>query len=312
MAEVTGNPPVEYRAATVEAAPGVESGWQTQNQPQSADPSTALEVARQLVAEFIGTFAFVFVTVCMAYWWHPDFLSMGLAGGITAAILVAAFARLGSGQFNPAITLGMVVGGQLKLTRALMIIPVQIISAVLACFVLASFLGTNEKMNWIQGGPINEATGQQTVTMLEPVAAATPGIPERLEIPEPIGQVQARPMPGTHRLSVVQAIVLEAMLTFLWGVAVFTGLRQRNWIMTGLLVGGAVAVGVLLGGIFTGGAMNPVRAFGPAVVSGQWNFHLVYWIGPMLGGVLAAVICKLFLMPDDDKEEAPGLEYPVR
>ena len=310
MAEVTGNPPVEYRAGT-ELATGQAAGWQTQPQDKSTGSMEDVSIARQLVAEFIGTFAFIFVAVSTAYWWYPDFVAMGLACGITVGVLVAAFSYLGSGQFNPAITLGMVLGGKLPLTRALFIIPVQVAAAVMACFILSSFLGANEKMNWIEIGPIVESTGQQTATMLDPVAAATPRIPTRLEIPEPIGQVAAREVPGSQRVSILQAIVLEAMLTFFWGLAVFAGLRNQNRMAMGFLVGGAVAVGILVGGILTGAAMNPVRAFGPALVSGQWSFQMIYWIGPMMGGALAGVICGHFLFAEEE-EEGPALEYPGR
>ena len=310
MAEVTGNPPVEYRAGT-ELAASQTASWQTQPKDKSAGAMEDVSIARQLVAEFIGTFAFIFVAVSTAYWWYPDFVAMGLACGITVGVLVSAFSCLGSGQFNPAITLGMVLGGKLPLTRALFIIPVQVAAAVMACFILSSFLGANEKMNWIERGPIVESTGQQTATMPEPLAAATPRIPSRLEIPEPIGQVAAREVPGSQRVSILQAIVLEAMLTFFWGLAVFAGLRNENRMAMGFLVGGAVAVGILAGGILTGAAMNPVRAFGPALVSGQWSFQMVYWIGPMMGGALAGVICGHFLFAEEE-EEGPVLEYPGR
>ncbi len=311
MAEVTVNPPVEYRAGTESAASQV-AGWQTQPQSKSAGAMEDVSIARQLVAEFIGTFAFIFVAVSTAYWWYPDFVAMGLACGITVGVLVAAFSYLGSGQFNPAITLGMVLGGKLPLTRALFIIPVQVVAAVMACFILSSFLGKNEKMNWIERGPVVESTGQQTATMLDPIAAATPRIPPRLEIPEPIGQVVAREVPGSQRVSILQAIVLEAMLTFFWGLAVFAGLRKKNRMAMGFLVAGAVTVGVLAGGILTGAAMNPLRAFGPALVSGQWSFQMVYWIGPMLGGALAGVVCGHFLFVEEEAEEGPALEYPGR
>ena len=41
-------------------------------------------------------------------------------------------------------------------------------------------------------------------------------------------------------------------------------------------------------GVLTGGAMNPARAFAPALFSGFWQNQIVYWIGPLLGGALAA------------------------
>jgi len=300
MAEVTGTPPVEYRAPTELPQPTVQSGWEARPQWSQEDRSEEYTPVQQVIAEFIGTFAFVSVAVCTTYWWYPDFVAMGLACGWTVAVLVSAFSRLGSGQFNPAITLGLLLGGRLPLARAMMILPTQVISAVLACFILSSFLGTNEKMNWIQQGPIDETTGQLTATMKTPIEAATPFVPPRMEIPKPIGQVAPREVPNSQRVSVVKAIVIEVMLTFFWGLAVFAGLRNENRQMAGFFIGGAVMVGLLCGGILTGAVMNPVRAFGPAVVSGQWDFQLIYWIGPMLGGALAGVVCGQFLFRDDE------------
>ena len=300
MAEVTGNPPVGYGASTQLPQSTSQSGWEvpTQGGPgQEDEPYTPLQ---QITAEFIGTFALISVVVCATYWWYPDFVAMGLACGLTVAVLVTAFSRIGSGQFNPAITLALVLAGRLAPIRAMMILPAQILSAVLACFVLSSFLGENEKMNWVKPGPVTPNTGQQVATMKTPIEAATPFIPARMEIPEPIGQVSPREVPNTKRVSVVKAIVIEVLLTFFWGLAVFAGLRSENRQMAGILVGGAVTVGLLCGGIITGAVMNPVRAFGPAVVSGQWEFQLVYWIGPMLGGALAGVVLGQFLFRDDE------------
>ena len=300
MAEVTGNTPVEYGASTELPQPTGQSGWETHAQWPQEEKSEDYTPVQQVAAEFIGTFAFVSVAVCTTYWWYPDFVAMGLACGLTVAVLISAFSRLGSGQFNPAITLGLLLGGRLPLARAMMILPAQIISAVLACFILSSFLGANEKLNWIERGPINETTGQQTATMKTPIEAATPFIPTRMEIPEPIGQVAPREIPNSQRVSVVKAIVIEVMLTFFWGLAVFAGLCRENRKIAGFLVGATVAVGLLCGGILTGAVMNPVRAFGPALVSGQWDFQLIYWIGPMLGGALAGVVCGQFLFRNEE------------
>ena len=175
MAEVTGQPPVEYQSVS-QPTEGQATAWAEKPQWGEPEPDAGPGVAQTLVAEFIGTFALVAVGVTTWYWMFPDLLAVGLATGLTVAVLVTAFNRLGSGQFNPAITLGLLLGGRMKASRAMMIIPVQIISAVLACFVLSNFLGTNEKMNWIKTGPINEETGQVTATMKSPVEAATPGV----------------------------------------------------------------------------------------------------------------------------------------
>jgi glycerol uptake facilitator-like aquaporin len=321
MAEVTGNPPVEYRNVGVETAQSQSAGWQ-QTQVSATIPDEGVSIARQLVAEFIGTFALVFIAVSATYWWYPDYIVMGLASGVTVAVLVIAFTQLGSGQFNPAITLGLLLGGKLKFTRALFIVLTQIFAAVLACLILSSFLGVNEKSNWIVKNPVDEATGQQTSTMLEPVGTATPTIPERIGFKDPqmkdiepgkaypTGSFRQYQVPESQRVSTLQAIVLEAMLTFFWGLAVFAGWRQRNRVATGLMVGGAVFVGIVACAIMTGAAMNPVRAFGPALVSGTWDFQMVYWIGPLLGGALAGVVCGHLLFNDDESEEGSELQYP--
>eukprot|EP01133_Synstelium_polycarpum_P012111 gene12111-14167_t len=60
-------------------------------------------------------------------------------------------------------------------------------------------------------------------------------------------------------------------------------------------VGCAVFAGVAMLNPFTGGSMNPARSFGPAVVSGEWSHHYVYWIGPCLGGLIAGLLYRFFL-----------------
>ena len=68
------------------------------------------------------------------------------------------------------------------------------------------------------------------------------------------------------------------------------------------LLGIAVAHGtvlifdILVGGPLTGAAMNPARAFGPALVSGMWEYHYVYWIGPVLGGSMAGLLYTLMFL----------------
>ena len=46
-------------------------------------------------------------------------------------------------------------------------------------------------------------------------------------------------------------------------------------------------------------AVNPARAFGPALVSGQWVAQIAYWVGPILGGIVAALVWEYFLLPPE-------------
>jgi len=92
-------------------------------------------------------------------------------------------------------------------------------------------------------------------------------------------------------VSVGAGIALEAILTFFLVTVVFgTGIDGRGPKIGGLAIGLTVALDIMAGGPITGAAMNTARTFGPAVVSGTWDNHIVYWIGPLLGGALAGLI----------------------
>lgn len=91
--------------------------------------------------------------------------------------------------------------------------------------------------------------------------------------------------------SVLQAFVLELVLTFfLLLVALRSGLP---WV-----VGGVVALEAAMGGPITGASMNPARSFGPALASGIWTVHWLYWAAPLLGAALA-VAANSFLSPNE-------------
>jgi aquaporin TIP len=79
-------------------------------------------------------------------------------------------------------------------------------------------------------------------------------------------------------------------MTFLLVFVVFaTAVDERGAFdkVGGFAIGLTITVGALFGGPFTGAALNPARAFGPALAANHWNNHGVYWIGPLAGGVVA-------------------------
>ena len=97
--------------------------------------------------------------------------------------------------------------------------------------------------------------------------------------------------------SVLQAFLLETVMTFfLLLVALRSGLPWA--------VGGVVALEAAMGGPITGASMNPARSFGPALASGIWTAHWLYWIAPLLGAALA-VAASSFLSPNEPIEAEP-------
>jgi glycerol uptake facilitator-like aquaporin len=111
---------------------------------------------------------------------------------------------------------------------------------------------------------------------------------------------------GTHlgacavnpEVSTTAAIGIEFVLTFFLVTAVWgTAADPRAPKIGGFGIGLAVLMGILMGGPLTGAAMNPARAFGPALAAGYWEQHLVYWAGPLLGGAAAGLLYRNFAWP---------------
>lgn len=97
-----------------------------------------------------------------------------------------------------------------------------------------------------------------------------------------------------------KGLLIEIVLTFFLVWAVFaTAVDPRGAFksIAGLAIGLSITMDVFMGGPLTGAAMNPARAFGPAAISGQWVGQLVYWIGPIAGGILAALLWEFVLLP---------------
>jgi glycerol uptake facilitator-like aquaporin len=101
-------------------------------------------------------------------------------------------------------------------------------------------------------------------------------------------------------VDVVTGIALEAIMTVVLLLAVFgTAVDSRGPKIGGLAIGLAVAADILFGGTLTGAAMNPARWFGPAVAAGAFDNWYVWWIGPFLGAVVAALLYRYFFAPPD-------------
>jgi len=285
--DVINNPVVEYQ--NTEQAEANKPRAKKQNLVKLAESPSGdgmdlnrPSIVRQMVAEFIGVFAIIFMAVSAAYWLGGIPMASQLVYGGIVAVMIVAFATISGGQLNPAVTLGLLVGGRLTIVRSIAIIIVQMVACVLACMMVKSMMGKSE---------IVEPNGAKPPT---PVQVAVP-------------QIQLRSVAGqpdmtnrTPRLTNNQAMLLEGMLTFLWVTAFYGAvLRGKSTAMGGLVIGLYVAAGSLAAVALTGGAMNPLRAFGPAFVTGTWEQQAIYWIGPLVGGALAGIVCGWLLFRDE-------------
>jgi len=120
-----------------------------------------------------------------------------------------------------------------------------------------------------------------------------------LVLPTGVTKVLALGTPAiTATITLGKAIAIEALLTFfLMSAMLGTTVSAEAPKVAGFGVGLTLFIGVLFGGPLTGAALNPARAFGPALVSGQWISQSVYWIGPILGALVAAFLWEKVLFP---------------
>lgn len=99
-------------------------------------------------------------------------------------------------------------------------------------------------------------------------------------------------------VGVWNALVFEIVMTFGLVYTVYATALDRKRGPLGTIapiaIGFIVGANILAGGAFDGAAMNPAVSFGPAVVSWTWTNHWIYWVGPLIGGGLAALIYEIF------------------
>jgi aquaporin TIP len=166
--------------------------------------------------------------------------------------MVSALGHISGGHFNPAITIGFWVTKRVSTMDVAMYWAAQLAGAVVAAFLLKIL--------------IPEETWRA-------VALGTPEL--------------ARDFP---RLS---AMALEAITTFFLVLMVFaTAVDEKGTFraIAGFGIGLSITLGIMVAGPFTGAALNPARAFGPALVSSHWANWGVYWVGPLAGGFIAGLL----------------------
>jgi aquaporin Z len=218
------------------------------------------------LAEFIATFALTFIgvgaTITSNAILHATsgeaLLNIALAHGLVLAIMVTAVGHISGGHVNPAVTFGFLVTRRIAVLVGIGYIIAQLLGAIAAAWGLTLLFP-----HW----------GDATL--------GTPALNAALGI---------GPLHG---------LIIEAILTFFLVLTVFaTAVDSRapkN--VYGFAIGLVLTMDILAGGPLTGAAMNPARAFGPTLVSGFWAHHWVYWVGPLLGGGIAAPVYNYLLMP---------------
>lgn len=102
-----------------------------------------------------------------------------------------------------------------------------------------------------------------------------------------------------------QGVLIEGLLTFFLMTVIFgTAVAAGGPNLGGIAIGLTITMDIFAGGRLTGAAMNPARSFGPALVNGTWDDHIVYWIGPIIGAVVAALLYHYVFMDEQERAGA--------
>jgi len=226
-------------------------------------------LTQKLFAEFVGTFTLIFIgvgSICADQYLRASgqsgvgLLAIAAAHGLAIAIMASAVGHISGGHFNPAVTIGFWVTKRLSTTQTLCYWIAQLAGATAAAFLIIAILPDS---------------------VWRPVGLGTPDL--------------------ASDFTRMHGMLLEAVTSFLLVWVVFATAADAKGAfnkIAGFAIGLTVTMDILFAGPFTGAAMNPARAFGPALASHHWANHGVYWVGPLFGGVLAGVIYDRLYLRD--------------
>ncbi|CAH8326618.1 unnamed protein product [Eruca vesicaria subsp. sativa] len=117
----------------------------------------------------------------------------------------------------------------------------------------------------------------------------------------------------SHGVTPWNAVVFEIVMTFGLVYTVYATAVDPNkgdiGIIAPLAIGLIVGANILVGGAFDGASMNPAVSFGPAVVSGAWTNHWVYWVGPFIGAAIAAIVYDTIFICSNGHEPLPSNDF---
>ena len=234
---------------------------------------------RRGFAEFVGTFTLIFIGAgsiltltkllepatngsaqALGVYGSLTLVSVALAHGLAIGVMASAVGHISGGHFNPAITLGFFITRRLAPTLAVVYWSVQLLGATAAALLL----------RWFFSDSVRAATN-----------LGAPGL--------------------AGGITVWQGVVIEGVLTFFLVWVVFATAADPGGTfksIAGLAIGLTITLDILMGGPLTGAAMNPARAFGPELVSRHWTDAWVWYVGPLVGGAVAALAYEwLYLRP---------------
>ena len=227
-----------------------------------------MPLSKKLGAEFLGTFVLVFGgcgSAVLAAGFPKlgiAFAGVALAFGLTVLAMAFAVGHISGAHFNPAITVGLMIGKRFPAAEVLPYIIAQVVGAIVASLVLYSIAS---------GGPGFSITG----------GFASNGFGEH--------------SPGGY--SLMACLIAEIVLTAIF-LIVIMGSTDKRGVPAGfapIAIGLALTLIHLISIPVTNTSVNPARSTGPALIlaifgGGGWALGQLwlFWVAPIIGGALGA------------------------
>ncbi|WP_454629790.1 MIP/aquaporin family protein [Bradyrhizobium cenepequi] len=222
-------------------------------------------LASKLLAEFVGTLAFVFIGAGSAAVIGdgvglPGIAAIALAHGLAIMAFAFAYGPVSGGHMNPAVTVGVLAAGAMDTVTAIGYVVSQLAGGIAGALLLREVLG-------------GAATG-----------LGLPALAHNLAL----GSVVLTITPTA-------GFMIEAVLAFfLVTVVLNTAVAGRAGSLAPLAIGMTLTFNILMGGALTGAPFNPARAFGPMVATGKFDDAWLYLAAPIVGAIIAAALHSTF------------------
>jgi MIP family channel proteins len=236
--------------------------------------NTATNITKVFTAELIGTFFLVLAGTAVAVaatlnipiaGLPADSLTVALSFGLSLIVLVFSLGHISGAHFNPAVTLALAISGKFPWKYTPFYIIAQMGGAILAALTVLFMYGEKARSVAVLGATL-PAVG----------------------------------MKG-WRVVVIEAIVTFLLMLVIMAIATDTRSPKAAG---GTAIGFTLAVGILIAGPLTGGALNPARALGPMIVAGKMTVFWAYIVGPLIGAVLASLLYSKVLSEAEEPSEA--------
>ena len=225
-------------------------------------------LSTSLLAEFIGTFALIFIGAGAGALGIGGLVGVALAHGLVIVGFAYAYGHISGTHINPAVTLGVLAAGKIDAARAGAYVVAQVLGGIVGALAL----------RWVLGGT---ETGLGATRLADGLTT-----------------------PGGAVITITAAIGLfvEMVLTFFLVNAVMNaGISGKATPIDGLAIGFTLVFCILMGGPLTGASLNPARSIGPAVALGDFTDLWIYLVGPVLGGVIAGLLYRSFFAAEKEK-----------